>query len=300
MPQHTLPDTTDTFHLTERPADTSEFDPLPPGVTLEHAVVVRAHAVSVGDLVFADFTGGSGLRAASHLPVPFVAHPGASCASGQIDECVECDDWSGVGSDRIIRLMPAEDGMCSIEFRNAPLAIVRADVVKRQTADALYRVLRLAECEGTHDRLHALAEAVGGIARCTPVGSEEATAQPYLDAEDSLRTAARLAADLSQPIRAALADFVTHSGHGVQRTLLAAYGPLLAEMSARQPTTRGDTDARAWRIAMDETVVALAQLPGQDSNAAYEAVERAVRHSLTALARPLLRRVEELHTTFAV
>jgi hypothetical protein len=195
--------------------------------------------------------------------------------------------------------MPAEDGMCSIKFRNAPLAIVRADVVKRQTADALYRALRLAECEATHDRLHALAEAVGGIARCTPIGSEQA-AQPYLDAEDSLRTAARLAADLSQPIRAALADFVTGSGHGVQRTLLAAYGPLLAEMNARQPTTRDHTTARAWRIAMDDTVVALAQLPGQDSSTAYEAVERAVRHSLTALARPLLRRVEELHTTFAV
>ncbi|GGT52010.1 hypothetical protein GCM10010271_65180 [Streptomyces kurssanovii] len=128
----------------------------------------------------------------------------------------------------------------------------------------------------------------------------QAAAQPYLDAEDSLRAAARLAADLFQPIRAALADFVTGSGHGVQRTLLAAYGPLLTEMNARQPTTRDDTNARAWRIAMDDTVVALTQLPGQDGNTAYEAGERAVRHSLTALARPLLRRVEELHTTFGV
>ncbi|MEU7156051.1 hypothetical protein AB0A98_06350 [Streptomyces chrestomyceticus] len=133
MPERilTLPGSTDQFLLTDRPAPTltDHYRPLPDGMTLRHAIVVRAHQARTGDVVAAWFTDGPGIRRAEHVLEAFTAHPRSfgTCPK----QCEECEDTSarGATADRYLCLAPAdEQADCVIVFRNTPVAIIPADI----------------------------------------------------------------------------------------------------------------------------------------------------------------------------
>ncbi|MFJ5817297.1 hypothetical protein ACIQGT_25885 [Streptomyces sp. NPDC093108] len=127
----TMPGSTDQFVLTERPAPTPahRYRPLPDGMDHTHLTVVPAHQVRTGDVVTAFFTDGPGTRYAEHAPEAFTAHPRplGTCPK----ECQECEDTDtyDVTPDRYVCLDTADDHRdCVIVFRNAPVAIIPADV----------------------------------------------------------------------------------------------------------------------------------------------------------------------------
>ena len=131
MPERTLslPGSTDQFILTDRPATTltDRYRPLPDGMTLSHAAVVRAHQVRPGDVVVAYFTDGPGTRYAEHVPQAFTAHPRpfGTCPA----QCEECEDihTHGAAADRYLCLDDADDYEdCVIVYRNTPVAIIPA------------------------------------------------------------------------------------------------------------------------------------------------------------------------------
>ncbi|MER5372534.1 hypothetical protein [Streptomyces sp. NPDC002553] len=129
----TLPDSTDQFVVTDRPAPTltDRFRMLPDGMDHTLYVVVRAHQVRTGDVVTAFFTDGPGIRHAQHVPEPFTAHPSAfGTCPAKYEECAECEDAhaNGASADRYLCLDPADDSAdCVIGFRNTPVAIIPAD-----------------------------------------------------------------------------------------------------------------------------------------------------------------------------
>lgn len=128
----TTPGSTDQFTLTDRPVPSlsHRYRPLPEGLNTTHHTIVPAHQVRDGDIVTAFFTDGPGIRTARHAPEAFTAHPrtyGTPCPA----ECRACEDTAAAGltADRYVCLNPANDRAdCVIRFRNAPVAIVRADV----------------------------------------------------------------------------------------------------------------------------------------------------------------------------
>ncbi|MEU1077790.1 MULTISPECIES: hypothetical protein [unclassified Streptomyces] len=131
MPERTLslPGSTDQFILTDRPATTltDRYRPLPDGMTLHHAAVVRAHQVSPGDVVVAYFTDGPGTRYAEHVLEAFTAHPRrfGACPA----QCEECEDihTHGATADRYLCLDDADDREdCVIVYRNTPVAFIPA------------------------------------------------------------------------------------------------------------------------------------------------------------------------------
>ncbi|MDF3303070.1 hypothetical protein [Streptomyces tropicalis] len=124
-----LPGSTDQFVLADRPAITltDRYRPLPDGMTLGHATVVRAHQVRPDDVVVAFFTDGPGTRHAEHVPQAFTAHPRpfGSCPA----QCEECEDihTHGADADRYLCLDDADDREdCVIVYRNTPVAIIPA------------------------------------------------------------------------------------------------------------------------------------------------------------------------------
>ncbi|MEV6400793.1 hypothetical protein AB0M39_39470 [Streptomyces sp. NPDC051907] len=126
-----LPGSTDQFVLTDRPAPTlaDRYRTLPDGMNSTHVVVVRAHQVRTGDVVVAFFTDGPGVRRTEHVLEAFTAHPRerGDCPA----QCPECEDTGTYGdtADRYVCLDPADDyADCVVDFRNAPVAIVPADV----------------------------------------------------------------------------------------------------------------------------------------------------------------------------
>ncbi|WP_370418949.1 hypothetical protein AB8O64_10865 [Streptomyces sp. QH1-20] len=136
----TLADSSDTLTLSERPSG-ADFPPLPYGLTFDDVLAVRAHEVKAGDLVVAQFSDGTGVRPAEHVPTPYPADPhtfgGCPC-----DGCEECDDmdvWTLAEHSRVtdvgwrfLCLAPAEDDEpCVIVLRNRPVAVIPADVVAR-------------------------------------------------------------------------------------------------------------------------------------------------------------------------
>ncbi|AKN68702.1 hypothetical protein QR97_01780 [Streptomyces sp. PBH53] len=145
-----IPDSHDIFVLGDRPAD-DEYEPLPYGLTLDDAVIVRAYEVERGDLVVAEFRDPvKGKRLACHIPGPFRAEP-HTFANCPCDGCVECDDvdaWTLADHSRLadvaIRfycLAPAQDVLggrepCVMVYRNAPIAVIREDAVERAKAAA--------------------------------------------------------------------------------------------------------------------------------------------------------------------
>ncbi|MFE8941164.1 hypothetical protein ACFYNX_27280 [Streptomyces sp. NPDC007872] len=131
MPERvlSLPGSTDQFVLTDRPAITltDRYRPLPDGMTLGHATVVRAHQVRPGDIVVAFFTDDSGLRHAEHAPEAFTAHPRPldTCPT----QCEKCENLHahGATADRYLCLDDADDHRdCVIVYRNTPVAIIPA------------------------------------------------------------------------------------------------------------------------------------------------------------------------------
>ncbi|MEU3639941.1 hypothetical protein AB0H23_27455 [Streptomyces albogriseolus] len=120
---------TDQFILTDRPAPTltDRYRPLPDGMTLHHAAVVRAHQVSPGDVVVAYFTDGPGTRHAEHVLEVFTAHPRpfGTCPA----QCAECEDvhTRGATTERYLCLADADDREdCVIVYRNTPVAVIPA------------------------------------------------------------------------------------------------------------------------------------------------------------------------------
>ncbi|MEU5242209.1 hypothetical protein ACH4UR_37325 [Streptomyces lydicus] len=131
MPERTLtlPGSTDQFVLTDRPATTltCRYRPLPDGMTLSHAVVVRAHQVRPADVVVAYFTDGPGTRHAEHVLEVFTANPRpfGTCPA----QCEECEHihTHGATADRYLCLDDADDREdCVIVYRNTPVAIIPA------------------------------------------------------------------------------------------------------------------------------------------------------------------------------
>jgi hypothetical protein len=127
----TLPDSTDQFVVTDRPAPTltHSYRMLPDGMNHTLFVVVRAHQVRTGDIVTALFTEGPGIRHTRHVPEAFTAHPRAfgNCQA----ECEACEDAHahGATTDRYVCLNAADDAAdCLMVFRNTPVAIIRADI----------------------------------------------------------------------------------------------------------------------------------------------------------------------------
>ncbi|MEU3872624.1 MULTISPECIES: hypothetical protein [Streptomyces] len=133
MPERilSLPGSTDQFILTDRPTPTltDRYRPLPDGMTLRHAIVVRAHQVGPGDVVVAFFTDGPGPRYAEHACEAFTAKPRpfGACPA----QCEACEDTHthGVTADRYLCLDDADDRKdCVIVYRNTPVAIIPATV----------------------------------------------------------------------------------------------------------------------------------------------------------------------------
>ncbi|MFB7836178.1 hypothetical protein [Streptomyces sp. NPDC056056] len=131
MPEHilSLPGSTDRFILTDRPTTTltDRYRPLPDGMNLSHATVVRAHQVRTGDIVVASFTDGPGTRYAEHVPQAYTAHPRpfGTCQA----QCEECENIHahGAAADRYLCLDDADDREdCVIVYRNTPVAIISA------------------------------------------------------------------------------------------------------------------------------------------------------------------------------
>ncbi|WP_424892330.1 hypothetical protein [Streptomyces sp. XH2] len=135
------------FLLTPRPAPGDadcEYEPLPPGLTLNDAVLLRAHQVRAGDLVVAEFSEDRGAgRVAAHIPAPYPADPHFLSAC-PCDGCEECEDFDASGFadpqtaiDRDARwlcLAPSVDGEpCAVAFRNAPLAVIPAATAQART-----------------------------------------------------------------------------------------------------------------------------------------------------------------------
>ncbi|MEW2493848.1 hypothetical protein AB0942_09910 [Streptomyces nodosus] len=129
--------------LPERPVS-DDFDPLPHGLTLGHAVAVRAHQVRPGDLLVAEFTDGTGQRPTQHIPGPYPAdpHPLADCPCQGCETCEEITTWTlgdhGRTADtpwRFVCLAPSQDDEpCTIVLRNQPFAVIPADVLTRAQA----------------------------------------------------------------------------------------------------------------------------------------------------------------------
>ncbi|MFH8257894.1 hypothetical protein [Streptomyces roseolus] len=124
-----LPGSTDRFVLTDRPALTltDRYRPLPDGMTLGHATIVRAYEVRPGDVVVAFFTDGPSPRYAEHVPEAFTAHPRSfgTCPA----QCEECENihTRGATADRHLCLDDADDREnCVIVYRNTPVAIIPA------------------------------------------------------------------------------------------------------------------------------------------------------------------------------
>ncbi|MEU7031603.1 hypothetical protein AB0A60_33510 [Streptomyces sp. NPDC046275] len=131
MPERTLslPGSTDRFVLTDRPATTltDRYRPLPDGMALSHAAVVRAYQVLTGDVVVAYFTDGPGVRYAEHVPEAFTAHPRpfGTCPA----QCEECENvhTCGASAERYVCLDGADDrDDCVIVYRDTPVAIIPA------------------------------------------------------------------------------------------------------------------------------------------------------------------------------
>lgn len=131
--------------LPDRPT-TTDYPPLPHGLTLDDAVARRAHQVGPGDLLLAEFTEttGTGPRPAEHIPDPYPAAPHllSACPCTGCEACNAMDSWTladqGRTADtgwRYVCLAPAEDGEpCTIVLRNRPMAIIPAGAVARARA----------------------------------------------------------------------------------------------------------------------------------------------------------------------
>ncbi|MEW1700773.1 hypothetical protein ACIQCR_16830 [Streptomyces sp. NPDC093249] len=142
----TLLDGSETLHVPERPTGDALFtDPLPCGLTLGDAVVVRACEVAVGDLVIALTVGEAGAREVQHCPAIFLAVPGQVGRCG-CSGCPACDDLeeSAAGDDRVVGefgwryvcLCPSDwDEECVIESARRPVIVVRADRVQGAEAE---------------------------------------------------------------------------------------------------------------------------------------------------------------------
>lgn len=129
MPDRIVTTHTDQFTLTDRPAPTltHRYRPLPHGLNNTHYTVVPAHQVHAGDVVTAFFTDGPGIRRTRHVPEAFTAHP-RDCGTCPA-HCQTCEDVPFGATDRYICLDPADERAdCVIVYRNAPVAIIPADI----------------------------------------------------------------------------------------------------------------------------------------------------------------------------
>ncbi|MFI1201685.1 hypothetical protein ACH4VR_19900 [Streptomyces sp. NPDC020883] len=134
----TLVDSPELLPLTDRPTG-PDYPPLPYGLTLDQAVAVRACEVKAGDLVLAEFSDGSGVRRAGHIPTLYAADPHAlkDCPCDGCEECDGVDAWTlarhGRVADvgwRFVCLSPAEeDEPCALAVSNRPMAVILAEVV---------------------------------------------------------------------------------------------------------------------------------------------------------------------------
>ncbi|MFD7555234.1 hypothetical protein ACFV9E_11965 [Streptomyces sp. NPDC059835] len=135
MPTRTLTliGSTDRFVITDRPLSTpgDRYQPLPEGLTTDLAIVVPAVEVHQGDVLIGTFTSGPGVR---HLEHPETVHHTepreiANC-SCKHDDCNPCTDGTDQSSwHRYVCLSASDDfADCVHVFRNAPVAIIRAEV----------------------------------------------------------------------------------------------------------------------------------------------------------------------------
>ncbi|MFE1784091.1 hypothetical protein ACFW9F_16270 [Streptomyces sp. NPDC059506] len=244
----TLPDSTDQFVVTDRPAPTltHRYRMLPDGMNHTLFAVVRAHQVRTGDIVTAFFTDGPGIRHTRHVLEAFTAYPSAfgDCPA----ECDACEDAHahGATTDRYVCLDAANDVVdCVITFRNTPVAIIRANVAASfpplDTAPPLPGLFALDDEHGPYEAL--------------PVSRSWG---PYDAISVTRTTAEQITTDLPQ----------THAGrhltcHWLHDTLLIASDPRLRTEPGRPGRIiRPDADGR-YRIG---GLWPWEEWPGQDEN----------------------------------
>lgn len=193
----TMVGTTDTFLITPRPLGTPDdrYQPLPAGMTTDLAVVVPAVEVRRGDVVLGEFSAGPGVRDLEHMEDAFLAMPtpviDCDCDHDETCEpCVDIDEF-GLDAHRYLCLRPAGDRYdCLHVFRNAPVAIVRAEVAAQYAAlDTVpvepemfiitgsdrgpYPALPITRFWTTHGRISVTLETAEQIARDLNAADEE-------------------------------------------------------------------------------------------------------------------------------